>query len=103
MHILKNRDFLRYYFKLTLPVMIQQLLVNLVSMCDTLMISSVGEDAISAVAVANKFSLFIRWRSLVLPTVSVYIFLNTMGQMTKRVITGYFAMAMCFASSSALW
>lgn len=55
MHILKNRDFLRYYFKLTLPVMIQQLLVNLVSMCDTLMISSVGEDAISAVAVANKF------------------------------------------------
>lgn len=55
MHILNNKEFLRYYFKLTLPVMIQQLLVNLVSMCDTLMISGVGENAISAVAVANKF------------------------------------------------
>ena len=55
MHILKDKAFLSYYFRLTLPVMIQQLLVNLVSMCDTLMISSVGEDAISAVAVANKF------------------------------------------------
>lgn len=40
---------------LALPVVIQQLLVNLLSITDTVMIGMIGEDAISAVTVANKF------------------------------------------------
>ncbi len=38
-----------------MPVVVQQLLVNLLQICDTLMISGLGEQAISGVSVANKF------------------------------------------------
>lgn len=40
---------------LAIPVVLQQLLVNLLQICDTMMISGVSANAISGVSVANKF------------------------------------------------
>ena len=53
--IKRDSSFLRYFLVLAMPVVVQQLLVNLLQICDTLMISGLGEQAISGVSVANKF------------------------------------------------
>ncbi|MDQ0362330.1 MATE family efflux transporter [Breznakia pachnodae] len=50
-----DKKFVKYVLLLALPVIIQQLLVNLLSIADTIMIGGLGEDAISSVTVANKF------------------------------------------------
>ncbi|MCI8402000.1 MAG: MATE family efflux transporter [Lachnospiraceae bacterium] len=50
----ENREFIKKALILAFPVMIQQLLNNLLNMTDTVMIGMIGEDAISGVAVANK-------------------------------------------------
>lgn len=50
-----DKKFLRYFLTLAIPVVLQQLLVNLLQICDTMMISGVSENAISGVSVANKF------------------------------------------------
>lgn len=47
-------EFYKRIFALALPVMAQQLLTNLVSTIDTMMIGGIGEMAISAVAIVNK-------------------------------------------------
>lgn len=52
---IRDRAFLRHFLILAIPVVVQQLLVNLLQICDTLMISGLGEQAISGVSVANKF------------------------------------------------
>lgn len=52
-----KREFIKFFIKLAIPVVIQQLLVNLLSITDTVMIGMISEDAISAVTVANKFFL----------------------------------------------
>lgn len=44
----------RQYLHLAIPVMAQSLLVTLLGICDTVMISSVSEAAISGVSVANR-------------------------------------------------
>ena len=52
-----RKDTVQFYkkvLKLSIPVMLQQLLNNVVNMTDTLMIGKVGELCISGVAVANK-------------------------------------------------
>lgn len=53
--LLQDRSFIKGYFKLSLPVICQQLLTNLISITDNLMIGVAGEQALSAVSVANKF------------------------------------------------
>lgn len=50
----ENREFIKKALILAFPVMIQQLLNNLLNMTDTMMIGKIGENAISGVAVANK-------------------------------------------------
>lgn len=50
-----DKKFMRYFLVLAIPVVLQQLLVNLLQICDTMMISGVSEKAISGVSVANKF------------------------------------------------
>lgn len=50
----ENREFIKKALILAFPVMIQQLLNNLLNMTDTVMIGRIGENAISGVAVANK-------------------------------------------------
>ncbi len=50
-----KKSFLKYFVKLALPVAAQQLIVNLVSMIDTVMVGGIGESSISAISVANKF------------------------------------------------
>ncbi|MBU9896638.1 hypothetical protein KSW27_10625 [Holdemanella biformis] len=42
---------------LAIPVVIQQLLVNLFAITDTIMVGGISENAISAITVANKFFL----------------------------------------------
>ncbi|TDW16383.1 putative MATE family efflux protein [Breznakia blatticola] len=54
-HTKISKPFLKRVLYLALPVVIQQLLVNLLSIADTLMIGGISEEAISAVTVANKF------------------------------------------------
>lgn len=48
------KQFIKQVIALSLPVMAQQLLNNLLNMADTVMIGTISENAISAVAVANK-------------------------------------------------
>ena len=55
----ENWAFLKRVVLLSLPVMIQQLLTNMLNLCDTMMIGGIGENAISAVAIVNKVFLFI--------------------------------------------
>ena len=50
----ENWAFLKRVILLSLPVMIQQLLTNMLNLCDTMMIGGIGENAISAVAIVNK-------------------------------------------------
>ena len=50
----ENWTFLKRVILLSLPVMIQQLLTNMLNLCDTMMIGGIGENAISAVAIVNK-------------------------------------------------
>ncbi len=50
----ETKQFIKQVLMLSIPVMLQQLLNNLLNMTDTVMIGMISEDAISGVAVANK-------------------------------------------------
>lgn len=52
--IWKDKEFLRKTFAITIPVVLQNLLNNLVNLVDTLMIGQLGETSIAAVGLANK-------------------------------------------------
>ena len=54
---MKDKTFIKYFIGLAIPVVIQQLLVNLLAITDTIMVGAISENAISATTVANKFFL----------------------------------------------
>lgn len=56
---LKESHFYRRLLSLALPIMLQNLLANGVSFVDTLMISTVGEEALAAVGLANQMFFLI--------------------------------------------
>lgn len=49
-------DFYRQMFKLTIPIIIQNLLSAAVNSADVIMLNYVGQSAISAVSLASNFS-----------------------------------------------
>lgn len=51
----EKQSFIKFFLKIAIPVVAQQILANLLQICDTAMISTVGHQAISGVSVANKF------------------------------------------------
>lgn len=53
--ILNDKEFLKRTFAITIPIVLQNLLNNLVNLIDTLMIGKLGETSIAAVGLANKF------------------------------------------------
>lgn len=52
--ILEDKAFLKKTFAITIPIVLQNLLNNLVNLVDTLMIGQLGETSIAAVGLANK-------------------------------------------------
>ena len=52
--IWNDKEFLKRTFKITIPIVLQNLLNNLVNLVDTLMIGKLGETSIAAVGLANK-------------------------------------------------
>lgn len=52
--IWNDKSFLRKTFAITIPIVLQNLLNNLVNLIDTLMIGQLGETSIAAVGLANK-------------------------------------------------
>ncbi|NLO10299.1 MAG: MATE family efflux transporter [Clostridiales bacterium] len=52
--IWNDKSFLRRTFAITIPIVLQNLLNNLVNLVDTLMIGQLGETSIAAVGLANK-------------------------------------------------
>lgn len=52
--IWNDKVFLRKTFSITIPIVLQNLLNNLVNLIDTLMIGQLGETSIAAVGLANK-------------------------------------------------
>lgn len=52
---MERTKFIKYFMRLALPVILQQLLTHLLSMSDTIMLGAFSEQAISAVSIANKF------------------------------------------------
>lgn len=52
--ILKDKSFLRKTLTITIPIVLQNLLNNLLNLVDTLMIGKLGETQIAAVGLANK-------------------------------------------------
>ena len=52
---LPNRPFMKRVLLVALPLMLQQLITVSVNLIDNLMIGTLGNDAISAVAVVNKY------------------------------------------------
>lgn len=58
--ILQDRGFLRKTFTITIPIVLQNLLNNVLNLVDTLMIGRLGETSIAAVGLANKvFFVFV--------------------------------------------
>jgi len=51
----KDREFLKAASSIAVPVVLQQVLSTVTNMLDTMMIGSMGETAISAVGLANKY------------------------------------------------
>lgn len=49
-----RRKFIKDYFLLAVPIMLQQLSGNILNICDTIMVGHISSEAISAVTVANK-------------------------------------------------
>lgn len=58
-----KKVFLKQFFVLALPIMLQQLSGTILNICDTIMVGKISDKAISAVTVANKtysiYALFI--------------------------------------------
>lgn len=52
--IWNDKSFLRRTFAITIPIVLQNLLNNIVNLVDTLMIGQLGETSIAAVGLANK-------------------------------------------------
>ncbi len=52
--IFKDKRFLKRTFAITIPIVVQNLLNNLLNLVDTLMIGRLGETTIAAVGLANK-------------------------------------------------
>jgi len=52
--ILQDKEFLKKTFSITIPIVLQNLLNNIVNLVDTLMIGKLGETSIAAVGLANK-------------------------------------------------
>ena len=54
-HTFSNRDI----WKLLLPLMVEQLLTSLMGMADTVMVSNVGSEAISAVSLVDSINVLV--------------------------------------------
>lgn len=57
--VLKDKKFLISFFTIAFPVMLQQLLSFVVSLVDTLMVSGLTNEAVSAVYAVNQLSFFL--------------------------------------------
>lgn len=55
---LKNKDFLKAMLSIALPITLQNLVASSVNMLDTLMITSLGEESLAAVGLANQAFFF---------------------------------------------
>ena len=53
--MMPRRMFLRQVLTLALPIAFQQLMLSLSSCADTLMVTAVGQDELSAVSLATQF------------------------------------------------
>lgn len=53
--ITRNKDFYNSMLKIAFPIMIQQVIAISLNMIDTIMVGALGEDAISAVGLSNRF------------------------------------------------
>lgn len=56
--VFRDKKFIKQFFLVAFPVMIQQLIAFFVSLIDTLMISGVSNEAVSAVYAVNQLSFF---------------------------------------------
>lgn len=54
----KNKDFFKVMLSIALPITLQNLVASSVNMLDTLMITSLGEESIAAVGLANQVFFF---------------------------------------------
>lgn len=54
----KNKDFFKVMISLALPITLQNLVASTVNMLDTLMITSLGEESLAAVGLANQVFFF---------------------------------------------
>ena len=52
--LLKNKQFVRNFFMLAIPLALQQLLILSVGLMDSLMVGSLGETSLSAVTLGNQ-------------------------------------------------
>lgn len=57
--VLKDKKFLKHFFVIAFPVMLQQLISFFVSLVDTLMVSGLTNEAVSAVYAVNQLSFFL--------------------------------------------
>ena len=55
---LENGEFYRRMFWLTLPIIIQNLIVQMLNMTDTLIVGRLGEKELAAVGIANQYFFF---------------------------------------------
>ena len=55
---LKNKDFIKAMISIAIPITLQNLVASSVNMLDTLMITSLGEESLAAVGLANQAFFF---------------------------------------------
>ena len=52
--LIGNKAFYRMVFKVTIPIIIQNLITSFVSLLDNIMVGQVGTESMSGVAIANQ-------------------------------------------------
>jgi len=57
--IFKDKTFLKAMIAIALPITLQNLVASSVNMLDTLMITSLGEESLAAVGLANQVFFFL--------------------------------------------
>ena len=57
--VLKDKKFLKQFFMIAFPVMLQQIITFFVTLVDTIMVSGITNEAVSAVYAVNQLSFFL--------------------------------------------
>lgn len=90
MKITKDRKFYKLLLSISLPIAIQNIITFAVSMIDTIMVGSLGEVQLSAVAIANNLFFILMILMFGLAGGSNIMISQYFGKVTKNLFIKYY-------------